>query len=258
MKMRIITRVMMGLVVAVPFFGLLSSHAAVIGFDNFDYADGSLTDNPDWTDHSGLSGDLLVSGGQAVVQHGSPSEDANRSFTSVAGDVYYGIDFSVDDLGASYTGTDNEYFAHFKDNGFNFVARLDVVEAQAGGDFTVGIASDESTADSIWFTDLTFGTTYRAVVRYDQVGNQAQLWIDPTVMGDFNILGEDRPDPGDTVTQFSLRQSDSSENETVRVDNLVLGTTFNDVVVAIPEPASLALIGLVSGGIFYTRRIFMI
>jgi hypothetical protein len=28
---------------------------------------------------------------------------------------------------------------------------------------------------------------------------------------------------------FALRQSDSSENETVRVDNLLVGDTFDDV-----------------------------
>ena len=196
--------------------------------DDFSYADGPLVGNGGWNNHSGTSGDMLVSGGQVVVQHGVPSEDANIPFAPVAGAIYYGIDFSVDDLGHPYVGTDNEYFAHFR-TGFNFSARLDVVPAPGGGDFSVGIASDDSTADAIWPADLTYGTTYRAIVRYDQVTNQAQLWIDASVDTDPSIMGDDQADPGDTVDSFALRQSDSDENETLRVDNLIVGTSFDSV-----------------------------
>ena len=78
-----------------------SAQAALVASDNFDYADGSsLTDSANWANHSGTDGDLLVSGGQAVVQHGTPSEDANIGFASVGGTIYFGLDFSVDDLGA--------------------------------------------------------------------------------------------------------------------------------------------------------------
>jgi hypothetical protein len=46
--------------------------AGVIAYDNFDYSNGSLVPNGGWTNHSGTLGDLLVSGGQVVVQHGAP------------------------------------------------------------------------------------------------------------------------------------------------------------------------------------------
>jgi hypothetical protein len=199
-------------------------------FEDFSYSDGSLVPNGGWVNFSGTPGDLLVSSGQAVVQHGVPSEDAGLEFVPVSGNVYYALDFSVDDLGAPYSGTDFEYFAMFKDGGFNFAARLDVVAPTGGGDFSVGIASDEGTADAVWNTDLFYGVTYRAVVRYDQDANIAELWIDPSVSTDTSILGEDRADPGDNISQIALRQSDSSENETVRVDNLKVGETFEAVV----------------------------
>ena len=90
------------------------SFGQVIVSDDFTYGDGSLVPNGGWTTGSGNAGDLLVSSGQAVVQHGTPSEDARQSFTANAGgDIFYALDFSVDDLGAPYdiAGTDNEYFS---------------------------------------------------------------------------------------------------------------------------------------------------
>ena len=56
-------------------------HGTELFSDDFAYADGSLTSNAKWARFSGTVGDLLVSGGQAVVQHGTPSEDAQAVFT---------------------------------------------------------------------------------------------------------------------------------------------------------------------------------
>ena len=194
--------------------------------DDFTYPDGSLVGNGTWVSTGGTAGDFMVSGGQAVVQHGAPSEDVNIPFQPVAGNLYYAFDFSVIDPGGPIAGTDNEYFAHFKDDSFNFSARMDIVPPSAAGDFSVGIASDESTADATWATDLDYGTTYRVTVRYDQDANIAELWIDAASEGDTSILGEDRADPGDSVASFAFRQSDSDLNEGILVDNLKVAQTF--------------------------------
>ena len=235
--------------------GLLSAagaNASVIIYDNFDYPDGSLVPNGGWATHSGTPGDLLVSDGKAVVQHGVPSEDANKAFAAALGSIYFGIDFSVS-APSPIPGTDNEYFAHFSDGGtFNFRGRLDVVPASGGGDFSVGIATSAGTADATWAADLTYGTTYRAIVKFDQDANQAQLWINAALESDTSILGADDADPGLSMTAFCLRQSDSDLNETVRVDGLVVGTTFSDVVTAVPEPSSLMLLSL--GGLVLILR----
>ena len=193
--------------------------------DDFSYADGSLISNGGWASFSGTSGDLLVASGQAVVQHGTPSEDALLAFTPVAGNIYYGIDFSVASAGV-ITGGDYEYFATFKDSSFGFGGRLDIVEGLSGGDFTVGISSTTSTAQATWGVDLTFGVTYRAVVRFDQDAGVAQLWIDASVEGDASISGT--TDGAMAIESFALRQSDSSNNETVTVDNLKITQSFNE------------------------------
>ncbi len=214
-----------------------STSATVLLSDDFSYADGSLTSNAAWNNHSGTPGDLLVSSGQAVVQHGIPSEDANTVFADqAAGTVYFGIDFRLDDLGTPIVGTDGEYFAHF--NSGSFVSRLSIEQAQGSGDFAVGIATGSSSPDAQWATDLSFGTTYRATVAYDIDNDQAELWIDAASESDTSILGAVVPS-STTVSAFSLRQSDSSANETIRVDNLIVATTFAET---IPETTS-ALLG---------------
>ena len=197
-------------------------------YDNFDYPDGSLIDNPNWDNFSGTEGDLLVASGKALVQHGAPSEDASIAFANVSGNIYYAFDLSVNDPGAPISGGDYEYFAMFKDNGFTYRARLDIVEANSTGDYTIGLSSTGSTADAVWATDLNYGATYRVTVRYDQALNIAELWVDASSESDTSILGTDQSDPGTDITQFALRQSDSSDNEGILVDNLAITQTFNE------------------------------
>ncbi len=227
----------------------LTANAQILVADSFSYPDGNLVGNGGWANHSGSGSFIQVDSGVAVLGHGGGSrEDANVPFTPTGGTLYYGIDFKVSD-DTRITGGDYEYFAHFKDGGFAFRGRLDIVEAIGGGDFSVGIASTTSTADAVWATDLSFDTYYRAIVGYNQDTNQAQLWIDATDASDTSILGVDEADPGDAVSTFALRQSNSSNDETIMVDNLIVGTTFGSVV---PTPASASILAL--GGLVATRR----
>ena len=225
----------------------------VLASEDFSYGDGALVGNGAWVNHSGTPGDLAVSGGAVTVNSdGSTSEDAHTIFAGSTGTVYFGIDFTVS-ASAPAAGTDTEYFAHFMADGtFNFRGRLDIVAATGGGDFSVGIASDDSTADAIWATDLSYGTTYRAVVGYDQDTNIATLWIDAASMASTSIVGDDDGGPGDAIDSFALRQSNSDYDETIIVDNLTVATTFDEANTGVPEPGSLALLGL--GGLALLRR----
>jgi hypothetical protein len=242
------------LLAAVSLCAALTVQGTVILYDNFDYPDGSLTANPNWATHSGTAGQMQVVDGQVVIRH-SETEDVNTAFASVVGDIYFGFDMSLDDLGTPWAGDDSEYFAHFKDDGTsNFRARLDVVPPTGSGDYTLGISTAGGTADAVWTSDLLYGNVYRVVVRYDQVGNQAEFWVDASSSAEPSILGSDGSDPGLTITSFAFRQSTSSMNETIRVGGLVVGTTFGDVAMAIPEPSTLVLAALGLAGLLARRR----
>jgi len=196
--------------------------------DNFSYSNGSLISASSWSTFSGTEGDLIVTDEQALVQHGTPSEDASVAFNSVVGSIYYAFDFTVN-AAEPISGGDYEYFSLLKDDGYNYRGRLDIVNANTeGNDFTVGISTKASTADTVWASDLSFGNTYRATVKFDQDTNIAQLWIDASSESDTSISGNDETDPGTTITQFGLRQSDSSVNESILVDNLNIAQTFNE------------------------------
>ena len=198
--------------------------------ESFTYNDGSLVGNSSWKTGGGTARDLLVKSGKAVVQHGTPSEDVVLPITAVSGTIYFGFDFSVISQMAPISGADNEYFALLK--GSSFRAKVDIVPPSSTGDFSVGIATVANTANSVWGTDLKFDTDYRIIVKYDQDLNIATLWIDAVSEGDTSILGEDAADPGTSISSFGLRQSDSSTNEGVLIDNLKISETFAGVTMA--------------------------
>ena len=206
--------------------------------ETFEYPDGILVGNAAWVGYgSDQRQEVMVESGQAVIA-GDGIQDVNIPFGGAPGILYYSIEFSVDDLGMPYPLDENpdfEYFVTFYDGngGDNLSARIDIQAPNGAGDFTVGIASDQGTADATWPTDLSYDTVYRGVVSYDQVNNLAQLWIDPVVESDTSILGENRLATegigGDTPTAVALRQATSDGLETIRVDNLLIGTSFKSV-----------------------------
>lgn len=207
-----------------------AANASILVSEDFNYADGSLiTANPSWLNHSGTVGDLMVVGGQAYVKHGTPSEDAHIMFTPAAGTVMFAMDIMVEDMGAPWAGTDTEYFTHFMIDGtYTFAGRTDIVAPTGAGDFSVGIATTSSTAEATWPTDLYYGVTYRLVVAYDPVEGLCYLWIDP-VDAASGYIASTSVVTDLVLDSVALRQSDSSMNEGIYVDNLIVSDACEDI-----------------------------
>lgn len=218
--------------------------AALLASDDFSYPDGSLVPNGGWANHSGNPGDLLVASGAAVVQHGTPSEDANLSFPNVESGVLNATFEIIVNDDTAIGGGDYEYFAHFfTDGSFNFRSRVDVVPANGTGDYTLGISSTSSTAEATLPVDFAYGDAVTVSLDFDlDTGIGSLTAGGSTIVGTSSSLGE-------SLNRFALRQSDSSNNETVTVDNLrITGTPV------IPEPTSLCLMVAGLAGIAASRR----
>lgn len=212
-------------------FTLLISSSVLFGQtvyidELFNYSDGNLVGNGGWAAHSGAGAvPVQVSSSEIVLTHGSGSrEDVNKSFATVtSGVIYASFDIQVSDT-APISGTDSEYFAHF--NAGTFKARVDVVPPTGSGDFSVGISTGGSTAEVTWATDLSFNTSYKISIKYDIDNDQSTLWVDATAETDTSI-GTGTGTSGASVDSFAFRQSNSSSDETIRVDNLVVSDNFD-------------------------------
>ena len=237
--------------------GLLafSARATIVLQDNFSYPDGVLTNEAGitdgymfWTNHSG-NADLVVSSGHAVIAGTSTVTGDDSAYLTnwpyFANGLTNGTPVTA--LYASFTinlsslpTASGTYFAHFKDSGTGtaFRARIyALTSGAASGSYRVAIANNSGTQTNI-NTDLSLGTSYTLVVRYVLSTGIATLWLNPTSETNSNTAmsatGTDTPTTANAMSMFAMRQS-TGEGVTA-LDNLVVGTTFADVVPGSVDP----------------------
>lgn len=209
--------------------------------ENFDYPDGRLVGQGGWANHSGTGTFINVNSGSiGLAQGGGSREDANVALgrTMAAGDIWrFAFDVTVNGTAAA---TD-VYFAHFKDDGTGFNARVFVAAPTQGGNFTFGISEGQQGESIVKFsTDFNYGTTYRVFAEYNFDTGNSSLWInDPST-----VITSTGADIGQAMSAFAFRQA--AGNTSMVIDNLV--------VTAVPEPSALLLVGSVLGAGFLRRR----
>jgi hypothetical protein len=218
----------------------LGARAAVVLQDNFDsYATGNLTNYSGgfWLGHSGASpinvvADASVSSPNALQVTRNLAQDVYATLTNAP----YATNGSVTSLYYKFTlrmsSTDlpnatGTYFAHFKDTGTsNFRARTYVTATGAAtGYYRVGVGNASGTAVYL-ATDLAPDTTYIIVVRYVLGTGIATLWVNPATESDPSTTGTDAIGLM-SISTMCFRQA--SGEGTLNVDDLVVGTTFTDV-----------------------------
>lgn len=241
---------------AISVLALLSnhSHAAQILSETFTYADGNLVGNSTWAAHSGAAATPIQVGTGAITLAlgGGSREDVNILPSSglplaAGGTLYSSFDVTVTGAAAVSSAT---YFAHFFPTTGSFVYESRVfVTSSSGSDFTFALGSS-STPSQTWATGLTFGETYTVVTSYDFDTGASKIWVDPTseLSTSLSLTGS----IGNGLEGYALRQAAGSSS--LKIDNLVLATSFADLS-AVPEPSSTAaLAGLVVLGAVATRR----
>ncbi len=215
------------------------------------------------------AGGVVINGGATAVQVTDLGSSGNSTETrslaaNPTGDVY--VRFLVNLGSSTWTNTDN---ATFQVTGMRSVSSrktfsqvgIDVNNApNPDEEFSALTAPGKSNEVN---ADLTVGTTYLVVARFYSNANEAwgtkynsiDLWLNPNLAGTTGFLGTCQAtsdpylSPGQ-VDGIRLQQFNADNGDLVKFDEYVIGESWGDVVV--PEPASIAILGL--GGMALLRR----
>jgi endonuclease/exonuclease/phosphatase family metal-dependent hydrolase len=220
----------------VLFFALAATaSAAPILSEPFDYTNGPLVtvSAGKWDTHSGTGGQIEVISNRIALIEGA-SEDVNallsaqtNVFTSGALYASFTVHFT------NLPSASGDYFAHFKSSsstGFRgkvFATRL----GAAAGSYRIGLANLSNAPNAILNRDLILNTDYTILTRLVLSNAQSTLWINPSSETDSGVT-----DTNSTatlgITAFAFRQDTGIG--TLFVDDLLVGTNFNDVLKVTP------------------------
>jgi hypothetical protein len=247
-----------------------NTRAFVVFQDNFNYPNGTLT-NSTWVAGAGntLNNGVSVLNGSVVIQetgssqprayftNGVPGfEITNQIWAGPAGNSInngtngynFGTNTPVAAIYAAYslnvTSATNSYHAYFCDTNFTLVARIYASTNTAGaGSYRIGIGTSTTLAaatnssgiaTNIVQQNLTFGSAYTIVVRYVLSSGLETVWISPANETSSASASATFSAPWPNVSGFGLRSATgtSSESGDMTAGNLVIGTTFADVIPA--------------------------
>lgn len=224
----------------------------IILADEFDYPDGSITENSGflWTTHSaatGQTGQTQVVNGKLLLNN-TASEDINRWYnvvpiTSTSGVLLHSrfiVSFSALPT-ASGVG---EYFAHFREaSGGNFRARVFATTNGApAGKFRMAI-SNGGFVTAVHPAELSLDTSYVIIIRYNTATAESTLWVNPSSENSPSVAATDQWPP---ITAYSYAFRQQTGIGSLSVDDLAIGGEFADVLVTttpLPEPLEIQRIG---------------
>jgi hypothetical protein len=246
----------------------LSVNAAPVGSDSFDYPDGTiggLSGGSGWanerTDEAGaeasapsdwdvvggtadiVGGTLVTNGGGAKREFNGPSEgvtapsnEREGAFRGT-GSVFFGFDMTRQ-AGADWSGASS----------FDFGGER-IFYGVPGGQGFFGI-EESGVGRSMTTIAAVEGQTYRLVAELDFDSDQLNLWVDP---GAGDELTPDATRAYTNTNWSSAVRLASGGTGSTSWDNLVVATNWNDPGL-VPEPGTLALLGMGALGLLRRRR----
>jgi endonuclease/exonuclease/phosphatase family metal-dependent hydrolase len=204
--------------------------AAPLLEEPFEYSDGPLVAVSDgkWVNHSGTAGQIEVVLGRALMTS-TNTEDvsallAGQPYAANSSAVLYaGFNF----LFTTLPSASGEYFAHFKNSGTLFRARIFAATSGAPpGQYQIGIANADGSASAAIASNLSLNAKYRLNVRYVVSNATSTLWLNPASESSPAAVATDAASAVQIVA-FAFRQANGMG--ALSVDDLVVGTSFVDV-----------------------------
>jgi hypothetical protein len=205
---------------------MVTPSPAVVFYDPFSYADGSLVTNSAflWQNRSGTDGECQVVNGQLQLTR-SQTEDVvggliGGPYNPSNGVVLYAsFKLKLLSLPPNVPG----YFAHFA-NGSTLRGRVYVGTTNAiPGRYRLFVANGTDSPVMLP-SDLYTNLTYTVVTRYNIDTATTALWLNPAGETDAAVLGTDLQTPA-RVSSFGFRQ-DTGIGATMLVDDLKVGLSF--------------------------------
>lgn len=223
--------------------------AVVLFQDDFSYSDGNLVGNGSWDAHSASGQEpVQVVAGQMVltqenVAGGEEDVEHPLSQFAAAGDTfYYAFDVVVNQFPDSNL-VNQGYFAHFSVDALPasesfFGARTFIRSSPSGvdGDYTFGLRTNSGSSPVHFEVGFLLGQSYRVVAAYDYDSGDSTLWIDPTSESSLSIsepnlsIATDEDYSQFPIDRINFRQGGGTGDTTQTIDNLIVATTFAEVI----------------------------
>lgn len=231
-------------------FAVPSAQATVLVSEGFNYSDGGLVPNGGWANYSGANFDIQVVSGKAVGS-GPNADDDHILFAAqpITDKTYACFQATIPAIAGPPKAI---YFAELKDGGAAaLVSRVYVLPIDGGWTFGISHSSTNSTNGvTPWSaTTLSYDTPYQIVINYDPVAKSSTLWVDPVGEASPSVTNTNAAVAALAVSGFGLRQSASASTLPpvpsyagttdwgFIVDNLGVGTTFDDACFQLATPA---------------------
>jgi len=165
----------------------------------------------------------------------SVSRDINRAFTSTANALYFSALINI--LDSTQVRAAGDYFMHFGATAGAantiFGARFGSKIANNGNNFRFILMNTSGGTFTDNGTDLSFGTTYLVVVKYDKGASPtvATMWINPTSLGGTEPTGSisNNSSTSAFATFGSICLRNSATTPKAFIDEIRVGATWAEV-----------------------------
>jgi hypothetical protein len=208
------------------------------------FSDGGLIGQDGWViTGTSVVNPIAVAGG--IVPLANNGQDVRRAFSPITISQAPGMRLQAD-INVTAAQTNGDYFMHLgNDNTSEFYARV-YARSITPGFFQMAMGTSSGTTGLIWGADLNLNQSYTVMAQYNFVtgatNDTGSLFVDGAAYVNALTIGTDAT----SIASVHLRQGSASNAPTLSVDNIS--------VTAVPEPSSLAVLGLIGASGVYARR----